>query len=127
MFVTWIVILGNNINLSNSQPSVLSHCYMFLVKNRVFGLLDRIFKLPVIFECILLSLVCFKHQLRNLPKVTSKLLLMKFEPLLPLPHPNCPLPQLCCLLSFLFLSSFSFSCILLSFTMISSLFLCFSS
>ncbi|AES99136.1 hypothetical protein MTR_5g076980 [Medicago truncatula] len=42
MFVTWIVILGNNINLPNSHPSILSHCYMFVVKNRVFGLLDRI-------------------------------------------------------------------------------------
>ncbi|AES89015.1 hypothetical protein MTR_4g068070 [Medicago truncatula] len=32
----------DNINLPNSHPSVLGHCYMFLVKNRVFGLLDRI-------------------------------------------------------------------------------------
>jgi len=47
MFVTWIVILGNNINLPNSHPSVLGHCYLFLVKNRVFGLLDWIApKLP---------------------------------------------------------------------------------
>jgi len=42
MFVTRIIILGNNINLHNSHPSVLSHCYTFLVKNRVFGLLDQI-------------------------------------------------------------------------------------
>jgi len=48
MFVTWIVILENNINLSNSHPFVLSHCYMFLVKNQVFGLLDQIApKLPL--------------------------------------------------------------------------------
>jgi len=32
----------DNINLPNSHPSVLGHCYLFLVKNRVFGLLDRI-------------------------------------------------------------------------------------
>jgi len=32
----------DNINLPNSHPSVLGHCYPFLVKNRVFGLLDRI-------------------------------------------------------------------------------------
>ncbi|AES66658.1 hypothetical protein MTR_2g076930 [Medicago truncatula] len=37
----------DNINLPNSHPSVLGHCYLFLVKNRVFGLLDRIApKLP---------------------------------------------------------------------------------
>ncbi|AES81408.1 hypothetical protein MTR_7g092440 [Medicago truncatula] len=36
-----------NINLPNSHPSVLAHCYLVLVKNRVFGLLDRIApKLP---------------------------------------------------------------------------------
>ncbi|KEH42300.1 hypothetical protein MTR_1g067100 [Medicago truncatula] len=34
-------------NLHNSHPSVLGHCYLFLVKNRYFGLLDRIApKLP---------------------------------------------------------------------------------
>ncbi|KEH22656.1 hypothetical protein MTR_7g056323 [Medicago truncatula] len=32
----------DNINLPNSHPSVLGHCYLFLVENRVFGLLDRI-------------------------------------------------------------------------------------
>jgi len=32
----------DNINLPNSHPSVLGHCYMFLVKNRVFRQLDRI-------------------------------------------------------------------------------------
>jgi len=37
----------DNINLPNSYPFVLGHCYPFLVKNRVFGLLDRIvLKLP---------------------------------------------------------------------------------
>ncbi|KEH28194.1 hypothetical protein MTR_5g073310 [Medicago truncatula] len=37
----------DNINLPNSHLSVLGHCYMFLVKNWVFGLLDRIApKLP---------------------------------------------------------------------------------
>jgi len=37
----------DNINLPNSHPSILGHCYLFLVKNRVFGLLDRIApKLP---------------------------------------------------------------------------------
>ena len=32
----------DNINFPNFYPFVLGHCYMFLVKNRVFGLLDRI-------------------------------------------------------------------------------------
>ncbi|AES81368.1 hypothetical protein MTR_7g092000 [Medicago truncatula] len=32
----------DNINLLNSLSSVLGHCYVFLVKNLVFGLLDRI-------------------------------------------------------------------------------------
>jgi len=37
----------DNINLPNSHPSVLGHCYLFLVKNRVLGLFDRIApKLP---------------------------------------------------------------------------------
>ncbi|KEH20075.1 hypothetical protein MTR_8g066972 [Medicago truncatula] len=37
----------DNINLPNSHPSVLGHCYLFLVKNWVFGLLDQIApKLP---------------------------------------------------------------------------------
>ena len=37
----------DNINLPNPHPSVLGHCYLFLVKNRVFRLLDRIApKLP---------------------------------------------------------------------------------
>ena len=37
----------DNINLPNSHPSVLGHRYLFLVKNRVFGQLDRIApKLP---------------------------------------------------------------------------------
>ena len=37
----------DKINLPNSHSSVLGHCYLFLVKNRVFGLLDRIAsKLP---------------------------------------------------------------------------------
>jgi len=31
----------DNINLPNSHPSVLGHCYLFLLKNRVSGLLDR--------------------------------------------------------------------------------------
>jgi len=40
-------ILFQHINLPNSHPSVLCHCYLFLVKNRVFGLLDWIApKLP---------------------------------------------------------------------------------
>jgi len=42
MFVTWIIILGNNTNLPSSHPFVLGHCYLFLVKNRIFGLLDQI-------------------------------------------------------------------------------------
>jgi len=47
MFVTWIVIFGNYINLPNFHPSVLSYCYLFSVKNRVFELLDWIAsKLP---------------------------------------------------------------------------------
>ena len=47
MFVTWIGILVNNINLLNPHLSVLSYCYMFSVKNWVFRLLDRIApKLP---------------------------------------------------------------------------------
>jgi len=47
MFVTWIIILGNNINLLNFHPSVSGHCYLFLIKNRVFKLLDQIaLKLP---------------------------------------------------------------------------------
>ncbi|KEH22582.1 hypothetical protein MTR_7g055827 [Medicago truncatula] len=37
----------DDINLPNSHPSVLGHCYPFLVKNQVFGLFDRIApKLP---------------------------------------------------------------------------------
>ncbi|KEH41010.1 hypothetical protein MTR_1g040685 [Medicago truncatula] len=32
----------DNINLTNFHPSVLDHCYLFLVKNRIFELLDRI-------------------------------------------------------------------------------------
>jgi len=37
----------DNINLPNSYPFVLGHCHLFLVKNQVFGLLDRIApKLP---------------------------------------------------------------------------------
>jgi len=37
----------NNINLRNFHPSVLGHCWLFLVKNQVFGLLDQIApKLP---------------------------------------------------------------------------------
>jgi len=37
----------DNINLPSSHPSVFGSFYMFLVKNRVFGLLDRIApKLP---------------------------------------------------------------------------------
>ena len=37
----------DNISLANSYPFVLGHCYLFLVKNRVFGPLDRIApKLP---------------------------------------------------------------------------------
>ena len=37
----------DKINLPNSYPFVLGHCYLFLIKNRVFGLLDRIgLKLP---------------------------------------------------------------------------------
>jgi len=37
----------NNINIHNSHPYVLGHSYLFLVKNRVFELLDRIaLKLP---------------------------------------------------------------------------------
>jgi len=37
----------DNINLPNSHPSVLGHCYLFLVKNRVFGQPNRIApKLP---------------------------------------------------------------------------------
>jgi len=37
----------DNINLPNSYPFVLGHCYLFLVKNRVFGLLVWIaLKLP---------------------------------------------------------------------------------
>ncbi|AET00205.1 hypothetical protein MTR_5g089460 [Medicago truncatula] len=32
----------DNNNLPNSHPSVLGHCYLFLVKNRVFRLLNRI-------------------------------------------------------------------------------------
>jgi len=37
----------DNFNLPNSYPSILGHCYLFLVKNRVFGLLNRIApKLP---------------------------------------------------------------------------------
>ncbi|KEH18586.1 hypothetical protein MTR_8g024580 [Medicago truncatula] len=37
----------DNINLPKSHPYVLGHCYLFLVKNRVFGLLDWIApKLP---------------------------------------------------------------------------------
>ena len=37
----------DNINLPNSHPSVLGHCYLFLVKNRVLKLLDQIApKLP---------------------------------------------------------------------------------
>jgi len=32
----------DNINILNSHPSVLGHCYLFLVKNWVFGQLDRI-------------------------------------------------------------------------------------
>ena len=32
----------DNINLPNSYPFVLGHCYLFLVKNRIFELLDRI-------------------------------------------------------------------------------------
>ena len=39
--------LMDNINFLNSHHSVLGHCYMFLVKNRVFELLDQISpKLP---------------------------------------------------------------------------------
>ncbi|AES71489.1 hypothetical protein MTR_3g077510 [Medicago truncatula] len=37
----------DNINLPKFHPSVLGHCYLFLVKKRVFRLLDRIaLKLP---------------------------------------------------------------------------------
>ncbi|AES67584.1 hypothetical protein MTR_2g096460 [Medicago truncatula] len=37
----------DNINLPNFHPSVLGHCYLFLVKNWIFGQLDRIApKLP---------------------------------------------------------------------------------
>ncbi|KEH32457.1 hypothetical protein MTR_4g125570 [Medicago truncatula] len=37
----------DNINFPNFHSSGLGHCYLFLVKNRVFGLLDRIAsKLP---------------------------------------------------------------------------------
>ena len=32
----------DNINFPNSHPSLLGHCYLFLVKNLVFGLFDRI-------------------------------------------------------------------------------------
>ncbi|KEH30654.1 hypothetical protein MTR_4g077767 [Medicago truncatula] len=32
----------NSKHVCNSHPSVLGHCYMFLIKNWIFGLLDRI-------------------------------------------------------------------------------------
>jgi len=32
----------DTINLPISYPFVLGHCYLFLVKNRIFGVLDRI-------------------------------------------------------------------------------------
>jgi len=41
MFVTWIVILGTILIFLTLILLYLSHCYMFLVKNRVFELLDR--------------------------------------------------------------------------------------
>ncbi|KEH24199.1 transmembrane protein, putative [Medicago truncatula] len=42
MFVTWIVILGTILIFLTLILPFLDHCYLFLVKNWVFGLLDRI-------------------------------------------------------------------------------------